>query len=126
MNLDLLEIWSHMPLLVRGVVGLLTLQALASIYVLVDRVILLGLSGRRSRRFAAEAGPKLAAHELSEVLAIAREHERSHLARFIGRGIATYLDRRAGGHGREKAAELARRALEREGENLSEALNRGL
>lgn len=126
MNIDLIEIWIHMPLLVRGVVCVLTLQALASIYVLIDRVILLALSQGRSRRFAAEAGPKLAGHHLEATLEVARRHGRSHLAHFIERGIATFLERRRDGHGREKAAEFAKRALEREGENLGESLNRGL
>ncbi len=126
MEIDLLEIWANMPLLVRGVVLVLTLQALASIYVLIDRLILLGVSGGRSRKFAAEGGAKLANNELEAALAIAKKHDKSHLANFIETGIATFLARRKDGHSRAKAAEFTQRALERKGENLSESLNRGL
>lgn len=126
MDIDLLEIWANMPLLVRGVVVVLTLQALASIYVLIDRLILLGVSGARSRKFAAEGGALLANNELEAALAIAKRHDKSHLASFIETGIATFLARRSDGHSRAKAAEFTQRALERKGENLSESLNRGL
>ena len=56
MEMDLLHMWANMNNLVRGVVVVLTLQALFCIYVVVDRIILLTLSGARSRAFAAEAG----------------------------------------------------------------------
>lgn len=126
MEIDLLEIWANMPPLVRGVVIALTLQALASIYVLIDRLILLGMSGSRSKKFAAEAGKKLANNEFEAVYQIAKKHDKSHLANFIEIGVKTFLDRRRDGHSRGKAAEFTQRALERKGENLSESLNRGL
>ena len=53
MEMDLLHMWANMNNLVRGVVVVLTLQALFCIYVVVDRIILLTLSGARSRAFAA-------------------------------------------------------------------------
>jgi len=126
MEIDLWEIWVNMPLLVRGVVIVLTIQALGSIYVLIDRIILLVLSGSRSRAFAAEAGNKLANNEFEEVLSVAKKHEKSHLAQFIEIGVKTFLDRKRDGHDSAKSAEFAQRALERKGENLSTSLNRGL
>jgi len=126
MEIDLWEIWANMPLLVRGVVVVLTIQALGSIYVLIDRIILLLLSGSRSRAFAAEAGDKLAHNEFEAVLEVAKKHDKSHLASFIEIGVKTFLDRRRDGHDAQKSAEFAQRALERKGENLSENLNRGL
>ena len=39
MDIDLIELWSHMSLLVRGVVAVLTVQAMLCIYVIVDRLI---------------------------------------------------------------------------------------
>lgn len=126
MEIDLIELWGHMNGLVRAVVCVLTAQALFGIYVVVDRVILLLTSEARSRRFAAEAGAKLEASDYEAVLAIAKKHEKSHLAGFIATGVEVFLSRTKEGHDREKAAELAKRALERKGENLSESLNRGL
>lgn len=126
MDIDLIELWGHMNDLVRVVVLVLTAQAVYGIYVVVDRLILLLTSEARSRRFAAEAGAKLEASDYEAVVAIAHKHEKSHLASFIRTGVETFLVRRREGHGREKAAELAKRALERKGENLSESLAKGL
>lgn len=126
MEIDLLEIWANMPLLVRGVVAALTLQALASIYVLIDRLILLGVSSARSRKFAIEGGAMLANNELEAALTVAKKHDKSHLANFIETGISVFIARRKDGHTRAKAAEFTQRALERKGENLSESLNRGM
>lgn len=126
MDIDLIELWTHMNDLVRGVVVVLTAQALFCTYVVVDRVILVFLSAARSRRFAAAAGAKLEAGDYDGVVAIAKTHEKSHLASFIRTGVETFVARQKEGHSREKAAELAKRALERKGENLSESLQRGL
>ncbi|MGE0787840.1 MAG: MotA/TolQ/ExbB proton channel family protein [Sandaracinaceae bacterium] len=126
MEIDLAELWGNMPVLVKMVVAVLTIQALATLYVLVDRLLLLVSSTSRSRKFASEAGAKLAAGRFDEVVAIAKKHEQSHLASFIADGTTVFLARMNDGLGREKAAEFAKRALERKGENLSESLNRGL
>ncbi len=126
MDIDLIELWSHMSILVRGVVVVLTLQAVLCTFVVVDRLILLFTSEGRSRRFAASAGARLEAGDYEGVLTITKQHAKSHLAAYIQSGLAVFLERRREGHDRAKAAELAKRALERKGENLSERLNRGL
>lgn len=126
MEMDLVEIWGNMNNLVRAVVIVLTLQGLSGIYVVIDRLILLYVSGNRSRAFAAEAGAKLMRGHYDAALTIARKHEKSHLAQLIATGVSTFLDRSRDGHGPAKAAEFTQRALERKGENLSDVLNRGL
>lgn len=126
MDIDPIELWAHMAGLVRAVVVALTAQALFSTYVVVDRVILVYLSSARSRRFAAEAGARLARGDYDGVLALAEKHDKSHLAQLIRTGLRTFVARREEGLSREKAAELAKRALVRAGENLSESLHRGL
>jgi biopolymer transport protein ExbB/biopolymer transport protein TolQ len=126
MELDLIQLWANMGGLVRAVVVFLTIQALACIAVVIDRIILLYTSGRRSRAFAREAGSALARGEYPRALELAKQHEGSHLASFIATGLGTFLERVRDGHTREKAAQLATRALERKGENLSASLNRGM
>lgn len=126
MEIDLLELWLHMPNLVRGVVVVLTLQALASIFVTIDRLLLLTTSSARSRKFAREAASTLERGDFEATLKIANRHDKSHLAVLISTGVSTFLARTEEGHGREKAAELSQRALERKGENLSEDFNRGM
>lgn len=126
MEMDLVEIWGNMNNLVRAVVIVLTLQGLSGIYVVIDRLILLFVSGKRSRLFAAEAGAKLMRGHYDAALTIAKKHDKSHLAQLIAIGVSTFLDRRRDGHSAHKAAEFTQRALERKGENLSDGLNRGL
>ena len=126
MDIDLIELWTHMNTLVKAVVVVLTVQALGSIYVFIDRLIVLGASSARSKRFAQEAGALIVHGDFEAALGVAKKHRKSHLASFIEAGVATFLARREEGHSREKSADFTKRALERKGENLSESLNRGL
>jgi biopolymer transport protein ExbB/TolQ len=126
MHFNLLELWNGMNTMVRLVVIVLTIQALACMAVTIDRVILLVSAYRRGRRFARKAGPVLASGDLQGALTLAREDQRSHLAGFIRTGIETYLSRVRRGLERPKAAELAARALERKSENLSDSLQKGM
>lgn len=126
MEMDLIELWNNMNTLVRAVAIVLTVQAVAGIYVIIDRALLLATSGYRSRKFAAEAGVKIERGDYDAALKIAESHDQSHLAQFIAIGVSTFLERERGGHSAHKAAEFAQRALERRGENLSDSLNRGL
>lgn len=128
MELDIVHLWSSMNNLVRGVVIVLTIQALLSIMVTVDRLILLVLSGRKSKKFARAAGPLLADGKHDDVIALAKDKKNgsSYLAKIIETGVSVFTARTKEGRTPEKAAELSRRALERRGEQLSEGLNRGM
>ena len=68
MHFNLIELWAGMNNLVRMVVIVLTIQALACMAVTVDRIILLIGAYRRGRRFARKAGPVLAAGDLQGAL----------------------------------------------------------
>lgn len=126
MEINLVETWHGMNNLVRAVVIVLTLQALACLAVTVDRILLLLVSYRRGRKFAKQAGPLLARGDYAGALEIARKHKGSHLAGFIRVGVETYLDRLSKGLPQVRAAALAERALERKSENLSDSLQRGM
>ena len=126
MELNLIELWSGMSNLVRLVVIVLTAQALGCIYVVIDRLILLFMAYRQGRKFARSAGPVLARGDYAGAVKIAREHPESHLATFIVTGVQTFVEQRRRGGDESKAAYLADRALEREGEQLSASLNRGM
>lgn len=126
MHFNMVEMWAGMNNMVRLVVIVLTIQALACMAVTVDRIILLISSYRRGRRFARKAGPVLASGDLQGALTLAREDQHSHLAGFIRTGVETYLSRVRRGLDRPRAAELAARALERKSENLSDSLQKGL
>jgi biopolymer transport protein ExbB/TolQ len=125
MNLDLIRIWTDMGGLVRLVVIVLSIQGLASLTVAVDRIVLIYLARKRSKKFAIAAMPLLEARKHAELSELARK-EGGHLAVLMARGIDTYEKNRARGEKHDKSVQLARRALERRHEELGTELNRGL
>ncbi|MBN2572920.1 MAG: hypothetical protein JXP73_00005, partial [Deltaproteobacteria bacterium] len=112
--------------LVKTVVIVLTLQAIGTIYITVDRLFLLFVAGIRGRRFARKAVPLLAAGDHGAALALAKQDGRSHLAAVIKTGIETFSSQVKNGQTSAKAAELAGRALSRKGELVSAELFRGM
>ena len=126
MSLDLTHMWHEMPWIVRLVVMVLATQAVLSLAVVIDRVILLARSRKRSGAFANEVTPALDAGNFDEALTIASKTHGSHLASYMYVGLRTFLDRRAEGKSLEKASALTERALERHGESISTDLNKGM
>jgi len=126
MEINLVELWNEMGTPVRAVVITLTLMAVGCIAVTIDRLILLWRSGSKSKAFAQQAAPLLEQGKFEEAMKLAGEEKGSHLAQFMHVGLRTFLTRQKAGDDREKAAERTRRALDRTGETLSSALNRGM
>jgi biopolymer transport protein ExbB/TolQ len=124
MDINLLELWAQMGLPVRGVVIVLTLQAVFSLSVIVDRVVALFRAERASRAFAKGAAPLMESAQHAELHTLARKGG-GPLAELVDAGLTTYL-RAEPKSGATHAAELARRALERKGASLSDDLNRGM
>lgn len=126
MNINLLELWSEMGIPVRVVVVVLTLQAVASLAVAVDRLILLFRSRAISTAFAAGAAKPLEEGDFETVRELASKAQGSHLAVVMFAGLDVFLRRRKAGDATDRAAELARRAIERKGETLSSSLHKGM
>jgi biopolymer transport protein ExbB/TolQ len=126
MNMNLVDLWSEMGLPVRAVVVVLTVQALACLAVAIDRAILLWRSNTASREFAKKAAPLLDRGDFEGLAALASAAHGSHLASLTHAGVAVFIARTNAGDAPERAAELARRAIQRKGESLSDSLNRGL
>jgi biopolymer transport protein ExbB/TolQ len=124
MDINLVEIWSHMGLPVRAVVIFLTVQAIACVAVIVDRMLMLAISRARTRRFVEQASSQGGGVSAERLLKLAEDSKGSHLAGFIAKGLRSYIDLKKKGQGGEKATELTRRALERKTEPLSRDLNR--
>jgi len=124
MELDLIELWHTMGLPVKLVVIALTIQAVACITAVVDRLLMLAFSMGRTRKFARRAGPMLQTGQVEELHQLAADTKGSHLADYLEAGLKAYQGARAGGVRRERAAELARRALERRGELINQDLHR--
>jgi biopolymer transport protein ExbB/TolQ len=126
MHIDLVELWTGMSNLVRAVVIALTIQALATIYVTLDRMMLLFFAKLHGRKFAKLAGPQLARGDYEAAVGVAREHQGSHLAGYLVTAVETFLAQRRNGQSDEKAAQFADRALQREADGVGDSLNRGM
>jgi len=124
MDINLIEIWGHMGLPVRGVVVFLTLQAIACVAVIIDRLLMLSISRARTRKFVGQASAQSNGMDSERLLKLANETQGSHLAGFLAKGLESYNELKRKGHGPERAAELTRRALERKTEPLSRDLNK--
>lgn len=126
MNLNLLELWSEMGLPVRCVVIMLTMQAVLSIAVVIDRLLMLMRSRAASKEFVTKVRADLDQGRMERALEGASQAAGSHLAMVFHVGLTTFLDRRDAGDGQERAAELARRAMERRQESTGDELQRGM
>ncbi len=127
MDIHLLQMWGTMNPIVKTAVVVLTIQGIWGVTVTIDRLLMLFISKRRSRRFAGDVSEPMERGDAQAVLQIADDaKKRSHLARFIFEGIKVFEDNLALGNSRERAAEFTQRNLERTGENLSTNLNKGL
>ena len=127
MELDLAHMWQQMNPIVKSVVVVLTIQGLWGVTVTIDRLLMLFMSKRRSKTFAAEVSGPMEKGDAIGAMKVAEEaSKKSHLARFIYKGIKTFEDNLALGMSRDRAADFTKRELERTGENLSLSLNKGL
>jgi biopolymer transport protein ExbB/TolQ len=126
MEINLLELWERMGTPVRGVVVVLSLQALACVTVIIDRLIVLFSSAAKTRDFASKVQPALESGKYEQAIAIANSVKGSHLATYLSLGLKTFVNRVRAGDDKQRAAELTRRALERKGDAVSRELNRGM
>jgi len=115
-----------MGLPVRTVVVVLTLQALACVTVIIDRLVVLFQSAAKARSFAELVQPALEHRQYDKALSLANQVKGSHLALYLALGLRTFTTRMHAGDAVSRAAELARRALERKGDAISRDLNRGM
>lgn len=126
MEINLLELWDKMGLPVRMVVIVLTLQAVGSLGVAIDRLIAIFRNGAKSRAFSAKAGPLVVKNDDQGLLMLASSTHGSYLASLVYTGLRTYFEKAEKGASTEKSLELARRALERKNERIAADLNRGM
>jgi biopolymer transport protein ExbB/TolQ len=126
MEINLAELWGRMGFPVRMVVITLTLQAIACVAVIIDRLLILFQSAAKARAFASTVQSDMAAGNYDQVVASAAAFPGSHLAGYLELGLRTFLGRVRAGDDGLHAAELTRRALERKGDAVSRELNRGM
>jgi biopolymer transport protein ExbB/TolQ len=125
MQFTMSELWAHMGLFARLVVGVLAVMSLASLVSAGERIAVYLRSSRESLAFADKTGPILAQGDLAGASAAGAKmgKEVGHLGRVIGAGLAAYKTTFPGP--RDLVFESVARALERQAQREVQSLKRG-
>jgi len=126
MSFNMLHIWASMGLLSKLIAGSLLLMAIASIAVVVERLIALERSASESKRFVKSASAMLRSWDLSGIVTASRTHQRSVLARQFGAAARMFLRGEDDPQGGLTPVERARRELDRVREAAAVELRRGM
>jgi biopolymer transport protein ExbB/TolQ len=118
------EIWAHMGLFARGIVGVMVLMSIASAFVIGERLLSFKKSADESRAFAAKIGKLLAKGDLKAAAAQKLGADVGYLGRVIGAGLTAYKTSQAAKP--DFIFESVARALERQGARESATLKRGI
>jgi biopolymer transport protein ExbB/TolQ len=126
MELSLVEIWQSMGFLARGVAVGLVLMGLASVFVAIERLLVLGRAMQVCSDFAARARPLMEDRDVQSMhdLTAGKPYVTAPLPRLFRFGLETFIanvDDNAVG-----PVEMARRELARKLEMLSAEARRGM
>jgi biopolymer transport protein ExbB len=126
MSFDLVEIWNHMGMLAKIIAAFLVLMAVASIGVVVERVLAFAKGAKESRNFARQVAARIDNWEIEDVAAIAEKHKASPLARLFSHTINRYLRGFEDLEGGLSPVEMARNESVRRLEEIGSDLRRGM
>ncbi len=125
MSFNIVKVFQEMGVFALGIVVALTIMALASMAVFVERLWVYWRSRVWSRRFAHKAGAIMERGELDKLIAEAETCKASHLATLLGAGMKTYLAARRS-PGDLPPLELTRREMIRATEEVSGDVRHGM
>lgn len=125
MKFDLAHIWASMGLMSRSVAFALVLMAIASVAVVVERLLGLARLRRETRRFTGEAAPAIDAWDTELIVEIAGRYPLSAVAKLCAAALRRF-HRAADEDGNLPPVELAKREIDRKREAISGDLRRGL
>src|SRR4051812_35135314 len=123
MQFTLSELWAHMGLFARLIVGVMAIMSTMSLLVTIERLIVFRKSRNQSLAFAGEMGSVLAKGELDAAAAAASGAE-GYLGRVIGAGLNAY--RTAPRVDVDLVFESVARALERQSQREIQLMKRGM
>ncbi len=126
MQFDFAHIWAAMGLMSKLVALVLVLMAIASIAVVVERLIVLARAAGETRSFAKDARPLLESWDPERLAEAAEKYKLSALARLSSVALRRFLRAVDDPDGGVEPVELARREIARKKEALSADLRRGL
>lgn len=126
MDMNLIELWKHMGLPVKGVVIVLTIQAIACLTVAIDRALLLFRARARMKVLVEATRPLAAARDYDGVAETLSAALPDFFASLLLSGTRAYREHIGSGLAPKDAMELVRRAVERRSEAVSSELSRGM
>lgn len=124
MQFTLSDIWHHMGLFARMIVGVMFIMSLASLFVAGERLLLFKKSQDQSRAFASKMGGLLAKGDVLGAASQKLGTDIGHLGRVIGAGLAAFkLNQTARA---DFIFESVARALERQSQREAASMKKGL
>jgi biopolymer transport protein ExbB/TolQ len=124
MQFTLSDIWAHMGLFARMIVGVMFIMSLASLFVAGERLILFRKAREESRAFAAKIGALLAKGDVLGAAGTKLGKEVGYLGRVIGAGLTAFKVNQAGRA--DFIFESVARALERQSQRETASMKKGL
>lgn len=116
MEFSPMHLWEQMTWIAKGVVIVLVILSVYSLYVTIERWLFFRKAKSQSLDFAKQATAALAKDNIQQAVDVAKKFPASHLARVTRAGLIEFqLDSsRASGLSGQDLVEAARRAIERE------------
>jgi biopolymer transport protein ExbB len=125
-QMNIMELWSSMGVLAKGVVVILALMSAYSISIMIERWITYRQARKQTRVFTPAVAECLKEGKISEAIALGEQYNRSHLAKVLVPGLH---ELQAYAKSKEIPANIldsSKRALERSTAIEIEDLKRGL
>jgi biopolymer transport protein ExbB/TolQ len=124
MQFTLSDIWAHMGLFARMIVGVMFVMSFASLFVAGERLLLFKKTREESRAFAGKVGGLLAKGDVLGAAGQKFGANVGYLGRVIGAGLSAFKLNQAGRP--DFIFESVARALERQSQRESASLKKGL
>ena len=125
MQFTLSELWAHMGIFARLIVGVMGVMSLVSLFVASERLLAFRKARRASRAFLLEIGPLLERRDIDSAAAsaIGTATEVGYVGRVLTAGLRAYRSSPRGDA--DLSFELVARALERQTERETQNMKRG-
>ncbi|HEX3552443.1 MAG TPA: MotA/TolQ/ExbB proton channel family protein [Thermoanaerobaculia bacterium] len=127
MDLSPLTLWQQMTILNKGVIIILILLSIWSLYVSVERVIMFNKARKQSLQFARQATEHLKNDRPQAAIDAASKYPQSHLARVVSAGLQSFqYESQTSPLSEQEIVEAATRAVERATLLTTSDLKRGI
>src|SRR5262245_47186557 len=123
MQFTLTELWHHMGLFARVIVGVMAIMSIASLYVTAERLFTLRKAKNQSLAYARKMGALFSQGGIEAAAAVEGGQNIGYLGRVIEAGLAAYRTTRGADH--ELIFESVSRALERQAQRESQGMKSG-